>query len=229
MRPFPAVLFVGALALALVFACAPDRPASDGAPRGSFGYETEPPPGGEEPLLELSYEGGMIKNPDPTPFVRVYPGGRVLVHYPAYMKKAGDYELQLGDEELEGLLASFADEEVLTAESEELNAMASSLRAEGEMVERPDDHGVAAVVKIQAESFTPAGREEPTMLGIDQRLVLEDMPPADAEVDPRFRPLTELARGVRALESLADRPDLERVEPPSEAPRAQGPPPGGAP
>ena len=54
--------------LLLLFAC-----AAEPEPRRG---ELKPPVGPEEPLLELSYQGGMIANPDPTPFVRVYPGGR---------------------------------------------------------------------------------------------------------------------------------------------------------
>ncbi len=206
------------LALALAgagLACAGGEPPSGtaAAPEGTFGYQPEAPAEVQEPLLELSYQGGMIKNPDPTPFVRVYPGGRVLIHYPAYMKNAGDYELQLGPEELDELLSSFADQQVLTVESDQLEMMAAEARAEQAPLVPPDDHGVATVVEIRAESFTPAGETAPTLIDVDRRLVAQDLPPAEALTDPRFAPLRGLAEGVAQLEALAKRSDLRPVEP----------------
>lgn len=226
MRPLATSTPIGLLALALplALACAPEAPPPPTAARGSFAYGTAPEAAADEaPLLELSYEGGLIKNPDPTPFVRVYPGGRVLIHYPAYMKRAGDYELQLGEREIEELLSSFATPEVLDAEPETLAAMAAEVRAEEGLVEPVDDHGVAAVVEIRAESFTPAGADEPTLLDVERRLVAQELPPAELEVAPRFQALSDLATGVRALEALAARPDLEPVAP--ETPPATPEPP----
>lgn len=212
-----------ALALALSVACAPapddggTGPAAGEEPGGTFGTGPGPEPGTvEEPLIELRYEGGLIKNPDPTPFVRVYPGGRVLIHYPAYMKKAGDYELQLDDAELQELLSSFADREMLTTESDELEVMAARVRAEEQLLTPPDDHGVTTVVEIHADSFTETGREDPTLLEIDRTLTARSLPSAEAleaVVDPELRRLQLFGRGVRSLEALAERPDLEPVEP----------------
>ena len=93
----------GEMGLAVITTPPPEQP-------GTLTYQTEP----ETLLLELAYEGGMIANPDPTPFVRVYGNGRVVVHYPDYMKKAGDYELELSEEEIESLLQSFSDQSLLT-------------------------------------------------------------------------------------------------------------------
>lgn len=233
-RRFPALAAVASaavapavVALALLWGCAPG-PTDDGdtagddtgaaeEPGGSFGYPPETVPEEvAEPLLELRYEGGLIKNPDPTPFVRVYPGGRVLIHYPAYMKKAGDYELQLDEQELEELLSSFADREVLTTESDELAAMAAAARADDQLADVADDHGVRTVVEIRADSFTEAGATEPTLMEIDRTLVAEDLPSLEALAatrDPGLRRLERFTRGVRRLESLAERTDLEPVTP----------------
>jgi hypothetical protein len=157
-------------------------------------------------------EGGLIKNPDPTPFVRVYPGGRVLIHYPAYMKLAGDYELVLSDEEVEELLSSFADREVLTLAPDALNQMAAEVRAEQGLDVPEGDHGVATVVEIHAEEFTPAEEDQPPLLNVDQRIVALELPPAEAVTAPRFSKLRAVAVGVRKLEALAERDDLQPVE-----------------
>ncbi|QFU74633.1 hypothetical protein EY643_02605 [Halioglobus maricola] len=55
-------------------------------------------------MLAYSETPAMLGNADPTPRIRVYSNGRVLVHFPVYMKKAGQYELWLSEAELEQLL-----------------------------------------------------------------------------------------------------------------------------
>lgn len=212
MKPLP--LLAAAALLALLAACGDGgdgEPAPAAATKGTFELPAEAPPEMQEPVLELSYEGGLIKNPDPTPFVRVYPDGRVLVHYPAYMKRAGDYELRLSDEELRDLLGSFADEEVLTMEEEGFRTMGARALAEEGPVERADDHGVTTVVEIRAESFTPEGADEPMLLDVERTLRIDDMPPEDMAAEAGFRPFMEVAGGVRRLEALAERDDLQPV------------------
>lgn len=209
MKPLP---LLAAVALLILAACdGGGGTAPVAATKGSFGLRAEAPPEVQQPVLELRYEGGLIQSPDPTPFVRVYPDGRVRVHYPAYMKRAGDYVLQLTDDELHELLNSFADEEVLTMDPAGLRAMAAdALVAEGP-VERPDDHGVTTVVEIHAESFTAEGAEQPMLLDVERTLRIDDMPPEDMAAGAGFRPLMEVAGGVRQLEALAARDDLEPV------------------
>jgi hypothetical protein len=210
-------------AAVLALACgreAPPPPTETGA-AGSFGYQREQPAELAEPLLALSYQGGFIKNPDPTPFVRVYPGGRVLIHYPAYMKRAGDYELQLSESEIEALLSSFADRQVLTLEPDALNQMAAQVRAEEGLSVPEGDHGVATVVEIRADEFTSAGEEEPSLIGVDRKITALELPPAEAVAEPRFRELRRFAAGVQQLEALAERPDLQPVEPGSPGGGAQ--------
>ncbi|MCH8148015.1 MAG: hypothetical protein IH987_08490 [Planctomycetes bacterium] len=167
-----------------------------------------PPTGLNEPMLELRYEGGMIANPDPTPFVRVYPGGRVMVHYPAYTKRAGDYSLQLNDEELQALLASFSNEGVLTLQEKDLHVMAVEMRA-NVMEPQIDDHGMEAVVRIRGESFIAQGRA--MMLNVDQTIRAS----ADllrAAPDSAFESLKSLAAGVSRLEELARSESLRKID-----------------
>ena len=197
-------------------AAEPETGAGGGAaaPGGGTGEQgrLEPHEEPDVPLVELSYEGGMIANPDPTPFVRVYSGGRVLVHYPAYMKKAGDYELRLSESELEQLIGEFQTSEVLTLESSEIAELTAEMREGDAPLVLPEDHGVDAVVRIRAESFTPAGAETPTLREIDQTLRAESQALRAAPAAGVER-LRELANGVERLEALAQRQDLRRIEP----------------
>lgn len=52
----------------------------------------------ERPVLE--YQRHLMQGPDPGPRLRVFESGRVEVHYPVFMKRAGSFELHLPRHEL---------------------------------------------------------------------------------------------------------------------------------
>ncbi len=210
MKFLPLLAFAGAALLAP--GCGDRNEVVPEPVKGSFTYEEA----SEEPLLALSYEGGLIQDPDTTPFVRVYPNGRVLIHYPAYMKKAGDYELQLDDEELQRLLDSFADQSMLDLDFDALNMVA----AEAGPKDLDDTHGVSTVLQIRAESFTPDGEEDATIKEVQTGLMVQDLA-SRASAAPGSRLLQAFASGVTGLESLAERADLRRVMPPQDEPEAE--------
>jgi hypothetical protein len=160
------------------------------------------------PILELSYEGGMIKNPDPTPFVSVYGDGRVRIHYPAYHVKAGTYTLTLPPEELRGLLRVFAQEELINTEDLNLTALASP-QGQGAVqspVILPNDHGVVSNVTIRAQSITPVGAAAPRSLDVRELSIPNIAVEAAARSGNSV--LQDFAAGVEKLEALAQRSEL---------------------
>jgi hypothetical protein len=164
----------------------------------------------DQPILELSYEGGMIADRDPTPYIRVYGDGRAVIHRPVYMKDAGEFELQLSPEELENLLATFAQPQLLTLEPGRLAAMAAEVQAEAGPVELPGDHGVTANVDVRLERVAPDTAGAPALLDVDRRISL---PTAAVEAGARapIEPLQDFAAGIRQLEALAERPELVKL------------------
>ena len=56
-------------------------------------------------VMQLTQDVGV--EGDDTPLLRIYGDGRVLVHFPVYMRRAGDYGLRLDSTELDGLLQTF--------------------------------------------------------------------------------------------------------------------------
>jgi len=65
-------------------------------------------------VIEYSQAQDMIIDADPIPLLRIFGDGRVLVHYPVYMKRAGDYEMRLSDVQLQLLLSSLELKGILT-------------------------------------------------------------------------------------------------------------------
>ena len=54
-------------------------------------------------ILTYSIIIPMLENRDPTPLLRLYEDGKVHVHYPNYMKKAGDYISFINEEQVKTL------------------------------------------------------------------------------------------------------------------------------
>jgi len=66
-----------------------------------------------QPIIHYQQNIHMLSSVDDKPTFQIFGDGRVLVHYPVYMKMAGDYEMQLGEVELIELLHSFSDNGVM--------------------------------------------------------------------------------------------------------------------
>lgn len=64
-------------------------------------------------VIEYSQSHDMIAEVDPVPMLRIYGDGRVHVHFPVYMKRAGDYEMRLSDAQLQTLLGSMESKGIL--------------------------------------------------------------------------------------------------------------------
>jgi len=79
-------------------------------------------------VLQLSQDLG-IQDADETPLVRVYGNGRVAVHFPDYMRKAGDYELKLSAGAFRELVRTAADV-VLPFDSTATEALVLALEEE---------------------------------------------------------------------------------------------------
>ena len=170
-------------------------------------------------VLQLSRELPRIQNADPTPFLRVYGSGRVLIHYPVYMKRAGDYTLQLTPAELDSLLSSLTERGVvdfdqalvkqqtkLTERQQGLAAMQSGSLPT--MIERSDE--VTTVIDVHMESYQPAGVSAPAQLNVHKQIRWSALE-WDARQFPGISALQELHATCADLMSLTERPDLQKL------------------
>lgn len=64
-------------------------------------------------LLEYHQVQEMIAEPDAAPLLRIFGDGHVKIHFPVYMKRAGDYEMRLSDSELVTLLRELLQDGIL--------------------------------------------------------------------------------------------------------------------
>lgn len=94
-------------------------------------------------VLEYTHIHHMLAEHDPVPLIRVYADGRVLIHHPAYMAAAGDYELRLTARELADLFSSFESEGLMDVDvdagwQEREVARESLAASSGELTYRSD-------------------------------------------------------------------------------------------
>ena len=151
--------------------------------------------------------------------VRIYGDGRVLVHFPVYMTRAGDYTLQLSPEERDALLqiavggglvefdGSRVRNEVTSARQSIQDA---ALQSAGPVTLSSRSDPALRIIDLRLASYTDAG-------GTPQRNVEIQIMWAGAQADAQDLPgvsaLQSLAAFERSLLALIDRPELVRTTP----------------
>ena len=98
----------GLLALALTVSAAAEP----------FSYPTDD----DHLLFEYHRYSDKLAVRDPTPRVRLYGSGRLVIYFPTYMRRAGEYETWLSGEEVQTLLATVSEAGVGSINSEQLES-----------------------------------------------------------------------------------------------------------
>ena len=108
-----------------------------------------------EPVIYYQQNIQMLANIDDRPSLTVYGDGRVLVHYPVYMKRAGDYEMRLDESELVSLLQSLSDNGVIDFDEkkvkQDVRAYKKQLHAKGQFYEVSD--AVETSIDIRLDEY----------------------------------------------------------------------------
>ena len=117
-RPLPAVPapFLAAFS-ALVLAGLLGPISASGQSKARFDFPQER----DHLLIEYGMHHDELAENDPTPWVRIYGDGTVLVHRPQYVRRAGSFRMQLDDVALDGLVATMVDLGVVELEADRLD------------------------------------------------------------------------------------------------------------
>lgn len=156
-------------------------------------------------VLEYHRYSGMLAERDPMPRLRIFADGRVRVYYPAYMKRAGEYELSLSPVELQELLQTLAGHGMLSFDSEVIRA--DRVRAEAKLQE---DEG--ALFAVSDDTYTELRIQLPSYRPAESALHLKDFEQKfrwpnvnlDAQRYPSIQALQDLLAGVQRLRGLLD-------------------------
>ncbi len=108
-----------------------------------------------EPVISYQLNIHMLSGIDDKPSVRVFGDGRVLVHNPVYMKKAGDFEMQLNEVELVDLLRDLSSNGIMDFDEkkvkEKVKAHEAKLKSKGQFYEISD--ALETVVDIKLDEY----------------------------------------------------------------------------
>jgi hypothetical protein len=187
---------------------APDAPP--GGAQASFAYSGDP----ATVVLSFTEILGAIEDPDPGPSLRVYGDGRVVVHYPEYMNRAGDYTFQLRRDEMEGLLRSLLEKEVVefdeAATRRSVRETAAARRAGSGEFSAVFDASTTEI-GLRLSRYTPPAGRGPERLGVEKRISWHGLR-AHARRYPGVAAIQKLATARRELVALMEREDLAKIE-----------------
>lgn len=158
---------------------------------------------------------GEIGNSDRGPSVQIHGDGYVLVHYPSYMKRAGDYALQLGPLEMENLLRSLIDKNILEFDADAVrqNKREAETLAQGGV--QPSLFAVldasTTVIEVRVDRYKPAGYKTQELRNIHKKITWYGLR-SDAKRHPHIEAIQNLAAAEHELRALMQRQDLERTQ-----------------
>lgn len=163
-----------------------------------------------EPIIEYNLIQHLLAEPDPEPLLRVYGDGRVLMHFPSYMRRAGDYELRLSRPELMALLRSLAADGIIDFDPAAVRQNKRQLEAQqltaGEELYTQSDV-TETVIDIRLDGYQ-RGPTSTRIVNLNRRFNWRNLE-HDARRFPQSEALRGAAAGVGRLHGLLRRSDLQ--------------------
>ena len=160
-------------------------------------------------VIAYSETPDMLANPDSTPLVRVYSDGKVLVHYPIYMKKAGDYQFFLTTGELRRLL--IATSEIFDFDPQlaaEARRKERRTRAVNEGIETYRSDKTLEQIQVRLDGYQ--AHSGATQLAIDKHVQWRDIK-ADSKEFPGIPGMKGLGMARLTILDLLEHPRLQQV------------------
>jgi hypothetical protein len=165
-----------------------------------------------EPVIEYNLVHHMLAEPDPEPLLRIYGNGRVHVHYPAYMTKAGNYELQLSQPELRTLLRALATDGIIDFDPAATRYQRQQLdtqqrAATGTMFYISDSSDTVIDIRLNEYQKGPGTAR---VLNLEKRFIWPDLK-QDARRFPQLREITNANNAAQRLDTLLHHDDLVKI------------------
>lgn len=155
---------------------------------------------------------GEIADPDPGPTVKVFGDGWVVVHFPRYMKRAGQYEVRLGRAEMWNLVSSLAGKLVLfdaTATRQKKQELQARFKETHAVVSAVMDASTT-VIGIYLSRYKPGGIAGEEIVNVQKKVSWVGLK-WDAKKYPQVEAIQDLAPAQRELQALMKHPFLEKV------------------
>lgn len=107
-------------------------------------------------VLRYSRTPAELEAVDASTVVTVYGNGRAVVHYPQFGARKGDYETTLSDNELDELVATLVDNNVMESDSRTIASRAATAQKTQKLAFYTADADVSRI-QINLTQYTPPG------------------------------------------------------------------------
>ena len=165
-----------------------------------------------EPIIVYRQNITMLENQDSQAGIQVFSDGRVHVHYPVYMKKAGDYEFTLTRPELIQLIQSLSTNGLMDFDHARVKQEKSNhdleMKARGELHYVSDAVETYVDIRLQDYQKTTASPVTPELTTRFSWKNLEQ----DAKYYKNNRSIQSAAEAVRTLDSLRQHPAMKKIK-----------------
>jgi alpha-D-ribose 1-methylphosphonate 5-triphosphate synthase subunit PhnG len=164
------------------------------------------------PVIEYNLDHHMLAQRDPTPLLRVYGSGRVQVHFPVYMKKAGDYEMQISRAELNELLRMLDNNGIMAFDAKALRQEKQQLETAHRTTTGTSFHisdATDTVIKIRLNQYQRTA-SSPRVNGFSKQFSWRNLS-SDARRFPGSHTIMQAANAAAILEALCDHPALRKL------------------
>ena len=155
-----------------------------------------------DPVIHYQLNIAMLAGIDDRPTITVYGDGRVTVHYPVYMKKAGDYEMQLEEDELVSLVQSLSANGVLDFDEkkakQKIREKKGQRRAKGQLYAISDS--TETVIDVRLDEYQKDSSAK-AVKRFHKRFRWTDIE-HDARRYPQQREIIDANRSVQQLRGL---------------------------
>jgi hypothetical protein len=179
-------------------------PGQPGA-RASFQYRES----ADSVVLRYSEHLSALGDEDSGRSVVVYGNGRVVVHYPAVMTRAGDYTLQLSRAEMRELLGRVLQRNFVDLDERDARRpLEPAPPSEGELFAVHDE--AVSTIELNLDAYRPAGKRVAERRNVKREVRYYALR-TYARRHPQNRSLQDLAAVQSELMAFLEREDLEPV------------------
>lgn len=166
-----------------------------------------------EPIIEYTLVHDLLVEQDPEPLLRVYGNGRVHVHYPKYMKRAGDYKTTLTKPELKSLIRELAENGLV--DFDRGKALGRKKQLEKRQRDQGRFHAISdstiTLIDIRLDEYQPKA-SGPVNVNVISRFSWSNLD-QDEKHFPELIEIKGPAQGARVLRSLMNHPGLGKTRP----------------
>ncbi len=157
---------------------------------------------------------GGIGDADKGPSLKIYGDGHMVVHYPPYMKKAGEYTLQLTQGDLNRLLRSLIASKVLEFDAQAVRRSKFETDAATESSQPTfysESDAPTTTIEIRLTRYTPAGSFAQEVLDVDKKVSWTGLG-SDARRYPTVNAIQGLRAAEQELRALMKHQNLKKIK-----------------